>query len=310
MTQVFPLSPGVKMTQTSIKLFFERKLKEANDADIAIPIHSPSASVNKNATTSVNDPDDKENKDDDVIVIKDCENRDKKPSGGRRSAPGNVLRSIVGKKRKSETMEEVTHCQNYETYTTLVRSQFALNSSLISCSSFQKRDPSPDPACDDEEEDEDELIMRLEKEKEERRNRRKRAKIEAAEAPEAAKVKRLLEELEEEERRDSGSLCAPPKLITPAAGEAVESSIHSESDTREESKDAAGEAPESTNLKHKSSTEKDSRSEENTEEEDFEVEGIVDYSWCRETVSYDLRGGLLPTGISTIFSSSTEVFTS
>ena len=116
MTQVFPISPGIKMTQTSIKLFFERKLKEANDADVVIPIDSRSAAAKKDAATSKRDTADKENKDDDVIVIEDCEiNRGKKPSGGRRSAPSNVLRDIVGKKRKSEVMEKVTHCHNYKT---------------------------------------------------------------------------------------------------------------------------------------------------------------------------------------------------
>ena len=131
MTKFLAFSPGTgggggrKMSQTSIKVFFERKLKEVNGVEVGvgggIPLTPPASAtatpgVKKGAAAA-----DKENEDDGVIVIT-SDNDDggeidlaKKSSGGggggggrsSSASSGNVLIGIVGKKRKSAAMEKV-----------------------------------------------------------------------------------------------------------------------------------------------------------------------------------------------------------
>ena len=156
---------------------------------------------------------------------------------------------------------------------------------------FQKRAASPDQTFD--EEDEDEMIMRLEKEKEERRNRRKRAKIEVNEKEETDD--KPPEDEEQESRKSPSEIyCATMEAETPAAGaECLKSSNHVDSNANNEPKEhveAAEISSESSrkpkDVERKSTEDKDSSNgAEKTEDEDYDVERIVDYSWCRETVS-------------------------
>ena len=125
MTKFVAFSPGGsgRMTQTSIKVFFERKLKEVNSDDVSdIPLAPPAtaASAAKPALktgSAAATADDKENNEDDGVIVITSDNDDdgeidlakKKSSGGceERSASGNVVIGIVGKKRKSAAMEKV-----------------------------------------------------------------------------------------------------------------------------------------------------------------------------------------------------------
>ena len=134
------------------------------------------------------------------------------------------------------------------------------------------------------------MITRLEREKEERRNRRKRAKLEVSESA----------ELEEKETEKECSVClieAKSSTIeaetAAAAGEYSKSSNEEDSDAKNEPKEESDKCSQSM-VEPKpelTSAEDSSKTDEKTEGEDYEVERIVDYSWCRETVSgFCLRG--------------------
>ena len=147
---------------------------------------------------------------------------------------------------------------------------------------FQKRSASSD-ATNDEDEEEDEMITRLEREKEVRRNRRKRAKFEVSESA----------ELEEETEKECSVCLIETKRASPvaetaaAAGEYPKSSNEDDSDAKKEPKEESEKCSQST-VAHKpelTSAEDSTKTDEKTEGEDYEVERIVDYSWCRETVS-------------------------
>ena len=100
-----PCGGSSRMTQTSIKGFFERKLKEVNNGgnDFGIPLTPPAASAAAAVKKDTAAPDlaDKENEDDDVIVITSDNDGD---GDGKRSSSG-----IVGKKRKSAATEKVDY---------------------------------------------------------------------------------------------------------------------------------------------------------------------------------------------------------
>ena len=157
------------------------------------------------------------------------------------------------------------------------------------------------------------MIVRLEKEKEERGNRRKRAKIEATEAKEseilqgdevekestivspseiqcASSKAETAEEVESETSISQSKIeCATSNAETSAAaGESLKCSnddpnLKSEPKEDVEADESSSEA--TSKPKVVDLTEDSSTADEKTEEEDYEVEKIVDYSWCRETVS-------------------------
>ena len=142
------------------------------------------------------------------------------------------------------------------------------------------------------------MIMRLEREKEERRNRRKRAKIEATEIEEIGKPP---EEVEKESSLPPSEIhfATSEAVTSAAAGESLGISNGDDSDAKTEPKEDV-EAAKSSKVEQESTEVKDSpggdEKTEEEEEDDYDVERIVDYSWCRETVrKFFLRELMLTT---------------